>query len=431
MLKVLMLNKEKRDITSNLDELKESIDALKKREEEIAAAIEEAETEEEKEVVEEEVENYEKEKEELLEKKAELEKKLTEIEEEIQALEAKAPVEDEEETKERSAKKVINRGIDIKMNKFETREQMRNRLAMPEVRSFYEELRGAMLEKRALDGIDLVIPEQVILSIQNKIGDYATIYNEVNRVKLNGTGRVVLNGGYGVAVWTEMCDALQEIALEGFTPVELDGFKLGGYITVCNALLEDSMIDLANYVEDRLAQAVAVALDKAILNGEGAAAKQPEGILTKVTKAEKATDILGTLQAIAKLDKGENGYQAEKVIGVMRRDTFYNRILPETYMPTADGRLVIGSVNNPVLPDGTRIVFSNHMPEDTAVFGDFKQGYLLGERKNVTLARSTEVKFIEEQTVFKISGRYDGKVIHKDMFVKVKFEDKAEPVATE
>lgn len=31
MLKVLMLNKEKRDITSNLDELRESIDGLKKK----------------------------------------------------------------------------------------------------------------------------------------------------------------------------------------------------------------------------------------------------------------------------------------------------------------------------------------------------------------------------------------------------------------
>jgi HK97 family phage major capsid protein len=221
-----------------------------------------------------------------------------------------------------------------------------------------------------------------------------------------------------------MCDPVQELATS-FSRTELDGYKVGGFIPVCNAVLEDSMIGLANFIEERLAMAIAKALDKAILVGEGATAKQPTGVLTalngltdrNVTSDFTLGDVVGNM---ALIDDGEDGVPVGEVVAVMKRSTYYARLAPQTFQPTADGRLVVQTAQSPRLPDGTRVVFSQYAPDDTIILGDFKK-YLLGERKGVQLAVSTDVRFIQDETVFKGTARYDGKPIYNDYFVVITY----------
>ena len=91
---------------------------------------------------------------------------------------------------------------------------------------------------------------------------------------------------------------------------------------------------------------------------------------------------------------------------------------------TSDGRLVIQTAQTPRLPDGTRVVFSQYAPDNTIVMGDFKK-YLLGERRGVQLAVSTDVRFIQDQTVFKGTARYDGKPIYPEYFVVITLDGDA------
>ena len=183
------------------------------------------------------------------------------------------------------------------------------------------------------------------------------------------------------------------------------------------------MINLANYIETRLSMAIAKALDKAILTGTGAAAKQPLGIIPALaTVTAHNVDSDGTLGDIvsnmALIDDGEDGVPVGEVIAVMKRSTYYKQIAPQTFLPTADGRLVIQTAQSPRLPDGTRVVFSQYAPANKIILGDFKK-YLLGERRGVQLDVSTDVRFIQDQTVFKGTARYDGKPIYNDYFVVI------------
>lgn len=315
-------------------------------------------------------------------------------------------------------------------NKHETRSQILARLGQEEVREFYGAIATAVREKRALSGTDVIIPTVVLDMIQTRIGDYSKLYGEVNVVPISGDARVILDGAIPEAIWTEMCDPVQELA-DAFSDTELDGYKVGGFIPVCNAILEDSMINLANFIESRLAKAIAKALDKAILNGT-VAGKQPTGIITAVTASQPDHLVTsdGTLPHIMShlglIDDGEDGDEIDEIIFVMRRSTYYSRIAPQTYVQTSDGRLIIQPANGARMPDGSRIVFSQHAPANTIVVGDFKK-YLLGERAGVKLASSSEVRFIEDQTVFKGTARYDGKPIYPDYFVIITLED---PVPT-
>ena len=432
-LKQIMLRKKIEQRKSALAELLEQETAFQTRSQELEEAINEAATDEEISALEEEINQLDGEQGELDQKKNTLEQEIAGLEGELEELNSKAPSNTPSAGQgEERSKQTQSQGGETRMreNKFETRAQMLDRLNQPEVREFYTTIAKAVSDKRELTGTDIVIPEQVINMIQQRLGDYSTLYREVTVETLNGTARVIMDGAIPEAIWTEMCDPVQELA-SAFSQTELDGFKVGGFIPVCNAVLEDAMINLANFIETRLAMAIAKALDKAILTGTGAAAKQPLGIIPALASvADHNVPSDGTLANIvgnmALIDDGEDGVPVGEVIAVMKRSTYYSRIAPQTFLPTADGRLVIQTAQSPRLPDGTRIVFSQYAPDNTIVLGDFKK-YLLGERRGVQLSVSTDVRFIQDQTVFKGTARYDGKPIYPEYFVVITLDAASEP----
>ncbi|MCM3241323.1 phage major capsid protein [Cytobacillus oceanisediminis] len=425
-LKQLMLAKKIEQRKSLLAELTKKEEGFATRSAQLETAISEANEEDEIKTVEEEIEKHEQEKADHSEQKSKLEGEIAELEGELEELNNQAPDNTQRSAATPKPKKSISAEGEerMKVNKYETRSQMLDRLNQEEVREFYSKVSQAALDKRAIANTDIVIPESVINMIQTRLGDYSTLYREVTVQQLNGTARIIMDGAIPEAIWTEMCDPVQELATS-FSQTELDGFKVGGFIPVCNAVLEDSMIGLANFIEERLAMAIGKAIDKAILSGAGSASKQPLGVinaLTGVTERNVTSDF--TLKDIvgnmALIDDGEDGVPVGEVIAVMKRSTYYSRIAPQTFQSTSDGRLVIQGTQSPRLPDGTRVVFSQYAPADTIVMGDFKK-YLLGERKGVQLAVSTDVRFIQDETVFKGTARYDGKPIYNDYFVVITY----------
>lgn len=426
-IRQLMISKKIEQRKSSLTELLKNEADLNKRAEDLEKSIEEAKTDEEIAAVEEETNKLDADKKDFDEKKGKLEGEISDLEGELEELNSKEPKNNSEPTPTGSRSKTnftnIEGGLRMRGNRYETREQMLERLNREDVREFYTRVTSLAKEKRAVTGTDVIIPESVIDMIQTRLGDYSTLYPEVTVQTLNGTARVIMDGAIPEAIWTEMTDAVQEIG-SSFSQTELDGFKVGGFIPVANAILEDSMINLANYVETRLSMAIAKSLDKAILTGT-VAGKQPTGIITALAEVGlEAYNVTsdGTLKDIvshmALIDDGEDGAPVGEVIAVMKRSTYYSKIAPQTFLPTADGRVVIQTAQSPRLPDGTRIVFSQYAPADTIILGDFKK-YLLGERKGIQLALSTDVRFIEDQTVFKGTARYDGKPIYPKYFVKI------------
>ena len=417
-LKTIMLNKKIEQKRSLLEELNSKEDSFAKRSEDLESAIEEAESDEEVSALEEEIEKFDQEKEEHKGKKEKLEEEIADLEGELTELEDKEPEQRSTETEVETRKSNDIGGSKMKVNKFETRSEMIERLNQPEVKEFYDKLRSAVMNKRALSGEELVIPNSVLDRIQARVGDYSNLYREVEVIPMNGTARAIFDGAIPEAIWTEMCDPVEELAT-AFEAVELDGFKVGGFIPVCNAVLEDSMIDLANYVEDRIARAIAKAIDKAILLGEGATAKQPEGIVPAITGDAVTSDFTSAdlLPNVGTIDNGEDN--TGEIIAVMKRQTFYNHFL--RVATASDGREVAQNVNTPNIA-GLRVVFSQYAPDNAVIFGDFKK-YLLGERRGVQITSSTDVRFIEDQTVFKGTARYDGKPVTADSFVLVNYDD--------
>lgn len=421
-LKVLMLRKKLGEKLTALAELRKIAAGFQTREAELEKSIDEAKTDEEKQTVEAAVDQFDKDKDANTAAAGKLEGEIKDIEQEIAELERNAPRPETPKTEHRGG----ITGMDTK------RDKRLAYLAREDVKDFYTRLAQAVSEKRALSGTEQIIPEAVVDMIQMRIGDYGTLYNEVNRITLTGTLRAILDGAVPEGAWVEMTGALTELA-ESFKAVEADGYKVGGYVPVANSIIEDSMLSLSSYIETRLAQAIAKALDKAILKGTGATGKQPVGIIPNLAAANKPAafvyDVGKMLSYLGDIDDGENA--VGEIIAVMKRSTYYKRVVPNTVTMTADGRQVAQSVSTPNIA-GVRVVFNNYMDADTALVGDFKK-YLLAERAGVAMDVSTDVKFIEDQTVFKATARYDGKPVNLDESGKTKdwvlltFTDAANP----
>jgi len=205
---------------------------------------------------------------------------------------------------------------------------------------------------------------------------------------------------------------------------------------VDNYLLQDSIINLDAYVTKKIARAIAKALDKAIVKGEGETKKQPLGIVTRLNDALASPDLSAThlvsvdadvdliknlVKQIGLIDTGEDA--VGEITVVMHRKTYYNRLVEFSIQVDSNGNIV-GKLPNLRTPDllGLRVVFNNNLDEDAVLLGEFEQ-YTLVERENITIDASEHVKFVEDQMAFRGKGRFDGKPVKPEAFVLVTITD--------
>ena len=434
-LKVLMLRKKLDEANKKLSVLRSKEDEFVKREEELATAIKEAETEEEQKTVEDAVTEFETERTQNSNDISALTETIAQIEADIATEEARQGTTPKEE--ERKEVKPMNTRSKIfaKLN-------MEQRTAMFErqdVKDFLARTREAITNKRAITNAGLLIPNVFLGLLRENIEDYSKLYKHVFVRPVNGTAREVVMGTIPEGVWTEMCANLNELSL-GFNDVEVDGYKVGGFFAICNATLEDSDIDLAGEILTALAQAIGLALDKAILYGTGT--KMPLGVVTRLAQTEEPANYsetertwvdLHTTNIISISAANTDGIKLFKNIilasgaakGKYARgekvwcmnETTRTRLLAEGLSINAAGAIVSGMNGTMPVVGGVAEVLS-FIPDNVIVGGYFEL-YLLAERAGTRLAQSEHVRFIQDQTVFKGTARYDGKPVIAEGFVAI------------
>lgn len=418
-LKALMLRKRLNDAQKALDTLRAKDADFETRKADIEKAIEEADTEEERAAVEEAIATYEIEKEAHESEAASLEAQVRQLEEELTA---------EETAQGEPAPVVEERKVEIKMTnrtKFfgMTATERDAFISRDDVQKFLGQVRTAMMEKRALTNAGLLIPNVMLGLLRENIAEYSKLYKHVNVRPIAGTGRMVVQGAIPEAVWTEMCATLNELDLS-FAEVEVDGYKVGGYFRVCNATLEDSDIDLAADLIQTLGQAIGFALDKAILFGTGT--KMPVGILTALKAVTGTPNIVShaasvTEKALYKAlvkDSGlaKSNYSRGTKFWTMNEKT-YTDLIAEAVGFDASGAVVTGIQGTMPVIGGT-IEVLNFIP-DGIIIGGYGDLYLLAERAGTVINTSEHAFWIEDQTGFKGTARYDGKVLRNDAFVAI------------
>lgn len=421
-LKALMLRKQINDKQKMLDELRSKDAEFVTREAALEQSIEEAATDEEREVVSAAIEQFEGEKTAHEENKANLEKEIGDLENELGELEKEpaAPVEKPVETKTEERKEV--KIMDTRKKFFGMSVTERDAFfAREDVKEFLQRARELGKQKRTVNGADLLIPTVVLDLIRENIEGYSKLYKHVNVRRVPGEARQVIMGTVPEAIWTEMCSTLNELNLD-FSHVEVDGFKVGGYIAVCNSILEDSDIALASEIFTALGQAIGIAIDKAIIYGTNT--KMPYGILPALAASASENIVALTAKTDAALfkaiveesGKAKSAYSRGAKFWAMNEAT-YTKLVANAMSINAAGAIASG-LNNTMPVIGGAIEVLNFIPDDVIV-GGYGDLYLLAERAGMYIGQSEHVRYIEDQTVFKATARYDGEPVIPAAFVAI------------
>lgn len=435
-LRKLMLRRDAERKAKDLDKARKAFAALETREAELEKAIDEVNTEEERDAVMAEIEKFETEKAENEEKRDALEKEIRELETEIEELEKKdeaAPADPEPAKDERKDET----NMEARNFKKMTMQERTAFFAREDVKAFLQETRDCIKNKRALTNVGLTIPEVFLGVLRENIAEYSKLYKHVYLRQISGEGRVAVMGTIPEAVWTDCCANLNELDLS-FNDAEVNCWRVGGYYAVCNANLEDSDVDLASEIITALGAGIGLALDKAILYGTGS--RMPLGVVTRLAQTSQPADYPATARTwvdlhtsnikainssgmtaaqlfsaiVTNFGAAKGKYSRGEKVFVMNEKT-YTALTAAAISIDAQGNIVTGVLDRmPVI--GGVIEVLDFVP-DNVIIGGFFDLYLLAERAGSKFAQSEHVRFLQDQTVFKGTARYDGLPVIAEGFV--------------
>ena len=456
-LKQIMLSRKIEQKKEELRSLMEKDSAFQTREAELEQAIAEAVTEEEQKAVEEEVNAFDSEKTAHEEAKDALKNEISGLEEELAAYEVDPPAperHDNKEKKVRTSRMKVDVNIrSLPMGKrafdalpMETRESIIQR---EDVKDFLAKLRSMKGNSRAIQGGELEIPVVFLDLISENMYRYSKLLRRVRVRTVPGQARQTIAGTVPEAIWTEMCGAINELTFQ-FNQVTLDGFKVAGYVPVCNSLLEDTVsnLDLASWVIEMLSEAIGLAEDKAILYGKGAASHMPLGIVTRLAQDSapdgypanaptwqdlSETNIIkidGTSltgaefwsQLVLAAGNTFTKYSRGEMFWAMNSKT-YAQLRSKLITFTATGDIVANLYGT--LPIVTGDVDILEFMPDGDIVGGYGDLYLWADRASMQIESSEHVQFIQDNTVFRGKARADGMPIIPGAFVAININNVA------
>ena len=454
-LRTIMLRREIERKEAELAALREKDAGFEAREAELETAILEVESDEQRDAMSSEIETFEQERSAHSEAVQALENALEELrsqlsEEETRTAEtgrgprAEHPAENERSNNTMPTYNI--RSLPMNQRAFEAipAEQRTAILARPEVTDFLSRMRSMKGQQRAIEGGALTIPVVLLDIIAENMYRYSKLLNRIRVRSVTGEARQTVAGLVPEAVWTEMCGIINERTFV-FNQVTLDGYKVAGFIPVCNALLDDNDVNLASVIVEMLSESVGLAMDKAILYGTGN--RMPLGIVTRLAQQSAPADYPTNARPWADLHSTNLSYIASNLTGqaffaalLEKVSAAYNRyargemfwVMNSKTRAKLQGKAVATNINGewvamiggrlPIVSGDIDIL--EFMPDGDMV-GGFGDLYLLGLRQDMTIEASREVQFIQDNTVFKGKMRADGVPVIAEAFVAINIDGQA------
>ncbi|MBQ0111925.1 MAG: phage major capsid protein [Bacteroidales bacterium] len=275
-----------------------------------------------------------------------------------------------------------------------------------------------------------IIPEQMPLTVIDEIFQYIKdnheLINEVNVINTKGRVRWIQNTGVtGAAVWGDLCDEISGEIKSGFKFQELGLYKLTAFSYICLTLLDMGYEWLMRYCVMVLGEAIAEALEAAIVSGNGS--KKPVGMTKDITVEEGVESIddktpmvvndlgaatLGTI--FAELAQAPNGKvrPVNNVIMVVNPLDKYSLVLPAISYRNALGEYAVRTA----LP--IKIVESAQVARNSAIFGlGKKYDLMLGLGEDGKMTFSDHFKFLDDVRTLKQKLVANGRAKDNHAFV--------------
>lgn len=284
----------------------------------------------------------------------------------------------------------------------------------------------------AFNGVGATVPPVTVNRIMDNLVKNHDIIGAVDVINGGLSTEFIYSIGVNTAFWGALCADVQELADKGFRKMQIGQFKLSAYLPVCKAFIDlNSPEWLIAYVTTVLSESIAIALEKAIIDGTGK--EQPIGMrrsLTSQTSNEQnvldATEVadfspeeLGKVMAMLTkptidtansivLDRSVN---PSEVTIIMNPTTYWKEFYSKYTVQNANGQYVSGLA----LP--FQIKQSSAVPEDEFIIG-LPKDYLFVLGAGAQIGFSDEHRYIQDERVYLGKMYGNGRPKGENLFIR-------------
>ncbi len=258
------------------------------------------------------------------------------------------------------------------------------------------------------------MPETVIQDVYRNLVNEHPLLDTISFTNVSYLTRWIMNDHtIQTATWGPINEEIKKEISSAFKELDMVQCKLSCFAIIPQDMLELGPVYLDNYIRTILTDALATALENAIITGTGK--DMPIGLDRNISKdaavvdgvypRKEATEVTSFLPAeygnlIAELCKTENG-RYRKIEGltlICNPVDYYKKVMPATTVLTAAGTFM-----GDVFPVPTKTVQSVELKEGEAILCLPKEYFMgLGSAKNGTITYDDSVKFLEDDRVYKI-----------------------------
>lgn len=289
---------------------------------------------------------------------------------------------------------------------------------------FYDNFIKSAKQQGVIEGVTSALPETVYTAVLNDIKTSHPLLNVIDFQNTAAAVKWVINKQTGqMATWNELNTPITKELSGIIEVVDMTLMKLTAYMFVTKDMLNLGPVWVDAYVRQTLSEALATALEVAIVDGDGVkkpigmtrnfkgAYQDSTGYSRKDTVALTSLDQVEYNAIISELAEDENGNSRaiSEVLMLVNPKDYFNKILPATSFLTPNGTYATN-----VFPFPTKVIQSVGVPSGHAVIGIGKNYFMgAGTSKGGKLEYDDSYKFLEDLRTYTI--RFYGNGRPKDI----------------
>lgn len=265
-----------------------------------------------------------------------------------------------------------------------------------------------VIEKNTFDGLEDLMPKTVFDRVFLDLRANHPILSKVNFQNTTGvTEWVVRTNEVESATWGKLCSEIEKQLEAGFDTFNMNLYKLSAFIPMCKSMLVLSPKWLDRFVREMLLESVSLALEKAIIDGDGnekpiGLTRDLEGSVTLGVYSEKTAVELNDLEPSTLGSVIMKPFTEGKVKNINKLTILVN---PSDYWGKLYGQIwtrnAFGAYVENKLPINAEIVQSVYVPENKMIVTDLSE-YFMGIGMNTTIEKSDHYRFLEDDRVYKV-----------------------------
>lgn len=309
-----------------------------------------------------------------------------------------------------------------------------------EERAYYTGLAEALKStepKAAVENYEVAMPQTVIDRVVEMIRKTHPLLDKINFVSTAYLTRILANAHPGdLAAWGAITSEVTKEIEGAVKEIQLTMCKLSAFMAISMDLIELGPEWMDTYARETLAEAIACALESAVVAGDGngkpigmirdvgpdaavVGGAYPKQTATAITRLDAET--LGDLlKKLARDPNSTNGTKARTIdprdiILVFNPFDYWGKVFPGTTY------FVNGQYISNLLPIPAEIFQSDALEANEAVIG-IAPNYFLGmgrSGKTGTITSDDSVKFLEDQRAYKAKLHGNGRPLDHYAFIRL------------